>query len=113
MLHLSASRINQLEKMSTIVIDPFLHFSVRRSSKFRVNSKRVCNLLLNFSKKQQAFSGGGSGRLLCLCKNGVPKPLVNRASSSTDTAVVETSDVLFSEKYALKRTERVSVSRVY
>lgn len=112
MLHLSAARINQSEKMSTIVIDSFLHYSIRRSSKFRVNSKRVCNLLLNFSKKQQAFSGGGSGRL-CLCKNGVPKPLVNRASSSTDTAVVETSDVLFSEKYSLKRTERVSVSRVY
>lgn len=101
--------------MSTIITDPFLHYSVRRSSKFRVNSKRACNLLLSFSKKQQAFSGSG-GRLLCLCKNGVPKPLVYRASNSTDTAVVETSessDVLFSEKYSLKRTERVSVSRVY
>ncbi|EEF42189.1 alpha-amylase 3, chloroplastic [Ricinus communis] len=92
--------------MSTLTVEPLLRFSGREKS-LPIGSRKILKpSSLNFSKKL-LLSNGSS---FCNFKRSPPLSHTVRASSTTDTALIETfksADVLFKETFSLSRTETI------
>lgn len=89
--------------MSTVTIEPIVGHSLRRSLKLYPNPKRIHHFSLNYSRRP--LSGSTTLRF-CDYRRSRTLPL---RASSTDAAVVETSeqsDVVFTETFSLERPER-------
>lgn len=91
--------------MSTVRIEPLLHYYRREKPSYRSPSKSFKLSFLNALPKKLVYNG----RSFCNFQPPTPRALTLRAAS-TDAATVETfesTDLFFKETFPLKRTEVV------
>ncbi|CAK9172203.1 unnamed protein product [Ilex paraguariensis] len=92
--------------MSTVAMEPILRHSHRKTAKIRINSGKIPPSSLNYTLRPLS-----NGKSFCNFRpHKPPLAITLRASSVSDTAVVETSksaDVFYEETFPVKRTEKV------